>query len=489
MSTANVTQTGGAATVAVTVSRGLPGPSGSDATVTNANVNTAIEANPSASRTSLGLGTLATQSGTFSGESSGTNTGDQDLSGLSTPATVAAQIDARENLSRYPKRRIAFLGDSITSWWGNNGLGAAANSLGGFGGVAQALTGYGFDCVPSSTGFNFATGGFTLTQIQTTWLPEVLASGADVCFLHAGTNGSGETAAAKFAKWAEIIEALDAANILPIAATVIPGGDVFTSDYRNVIRDFNNQIRAYCIANNVLLCDWHDDLTDSSTGLLSTDYSADKTHPNYTGTMPMAMRLAKTLAPITTPLNRFPSVSDVKWLSANPYLTGDVSEMPTSWTKANVATGTATASKVARSDGRLGTALQIVVAGGGAKTDGCTVSCPAATSGYADGDMVKAIIEIEFDADGWAAWTWGWNLTVIGGTHHAYRSYHPDFGSTASIAALTAPIIRPVATTDRTIILETPAMSVGVGATSISTTFNFRGAGTFRVLRGGIYKA
>jgi hypothetical protein len=94
MSTANVTQTGGAATVAVTVSRGLPGPSGSDATVTNANVNTAIEVNPSASRTSLGLGTLATQSGTFSGESSGTNTGDQDLSGLSTPATVAAQIDA-----------------------------------------------------------------------------------------------------------------------------------------------------------------------------------------------------------------------------------------------------------------------------------------------------------------------------------------------------------------------------------------------------------
>lgn len=35
----------------------------------------------SAARTTLGLGTLATQSGTFSGTSSGTNTGDQDLSG------------------------------------------------------------------------------------------------------------------------------------------------------------------------------------------------------------------------------------------------------------------------------------------------------------------------------------------------------------------------------------------------------------------------
>lgn len=39
-------------------------------------------ASASTARTNLGLGTLATQSGTFSGTSSGTNTGDQDLSGL-----------------------------------------------------------------------------------------------------------------------------------------------------------------------------------------------------------------------------------------------------------------------------------------------------------------------------------------------------------------------------------------------------------------------
>ena len=36
--------------------------------------------NPSTARTNLGLGTLATQSGTFSGNSSGTNTGDQTIS-------------------------------------------------------------------------------------------------------------------------------------------------------------------------------------------------------------------------------------------------------------------------------------------------------------------------------------------------------------------------------------------------------------------------
>jgi collagen triple helix repeat protein len=40
-----------------------------------------------AQRTTLGLGTLATQSGTFSGTSSGTNTGDQDLSALAPKAS------------------------------------------------------------------------------------------------------------------------------------------------------------------------------------------------------------------------------------------------------------------------------------------------------------------------------------------------------------------------------------------------------------------
>lgn len=48
-------------------------------------------------RTSLGLGTLATQSGTFSGTSSGTNTGDQDLSGyqpLDSDLTTLAGLTA-----------------------------------------------------------------------------------------------------------------------------------------------------------------------------------------------------------------------------------------------------------------------------------------------------------------------------------------------------------------------------------------------------------
>jgi hypothetical protein len=58
--------------------------------------------NAATARTNLGLGTLATQSGTFSGTSSGTNTGDQDLSGLVVKANNLSDLTnaatARANL-------------------------------------------------------------------------------------------------------------------------------------------------------------------------------------------------------------------------------------------------------------------------------------------------------------------------------------------------------------------------------------------------------
>ena len=58
------------------------------------------DADAAAQRTTLGLGTLATQSGTFSGTSSGTNTGDQtNISGNAATATLAANVTTNANLT------------------------------------------------------------------------------------------------------------------------------------------------------------------------------------------------------------------------------------------------------------------------------------------------------------------------------------------------------------------------------------------------------
>lgn len=53
------------------------------------------DADASAQRTTLGLGTLATQSGTFSGTSSGTNTGDVTLTGTPDYITISGQVITR----------------------------------------------------------------------------------------------------------------------------------------------------------------------------------------------------------------------------------------------------------------------------------------------------------------------------------------------------------------------------------------------------------
>lgn len=53
------------------------------------------DADAAAQRTTLGLGTLATQSGTFSGSSSGTNTGDVTLNGALDYLTIAGQVITR----------------------------------------------------------------------------------------------------------------------------------------------------------------------------------------------------------------------------------------------------------------------------------------------------------------------------------------------------------------------------------------------------------
>jgi hypothetical protein len=72
----------------------------------------------STARTNLGLGTLATQSGTFSGSSSGTNTGDQDLSGKANLAgptfTGTVTLPSTTSIGTVSSTEIGYV-DNVTS--------------------------------------------------------------------------------------------------------------------------------------------------------------------------------------------------------------------------------------------------------------------------------------------------------------------------------------------------------------------------------------
>ncbi len=99
-----------------------------DTTTVGRSLMTAVDA--AAARTTLGLGTLATQSGTFSGTSSGTNTGDQDLSGYLTSAAAASTYQvilvSGTNLKTVNGSTLLGSGDLVIS--GLSGTGSVDNA-------------------------------------------------------------------------------------------------------------------------------------------------------------------------------------------------------------------------------------------------------------------------------------------------------------------------------------------------------------------------
>lgn len=96
------------------------------------------DADPSASRTTLGLGSLATQSGTFSGTSSGTNTGDQNL--FST-ISVSGQSDVVADATSDTLTLVAGTNISITTNAGSDSITitSTASGLSGTGSVDNAV--------------------------------------------------------------------------------------------------------------------------------------------------------------------------------------------------------------------------------------------------------------------------------------------------------------------------------------------------------------
>ena len=85
----------GTGSFAATIAAGAVSTSKLGGDITTAGKALLDDADAAAQRTTLGLGTLATQSGTFSGTSSGTNTGDVTLAGTPTYLTIAGQTITR----------------------------------------------------------------------------------------------------------------------------------------------------------------------------------------------------------------------------------------------------------------------------------------------------------------------------------------------------------------------------------------------------------
>ncbi len=143
-------------------------------TVTSAGTGLMTATDAAAQRTALGLGTLATQNGTFSGISSGTNTGDQtSVSGNAGTATALQNARAINGTSFNGTADITVASAAGTLTGATLAAGVTASSLTSFGAapVIGAATGTSLAVTGALTssgtaGIGYATGaGGTVSQL------------------------------------------------------------------------------------------------------------------------------------------------------------------------------------------------------------------------------------------------------------------------------------------------------------------------------------
>jgi hypothetical protein len=131
------------------------------------------DADAAAQRTTLGLGTLATQSGTFSGTSSGTNTGDQtitltgDVTGSGTGSFAATLANSGVTAGTYNNAATAVRPFTVDAKGRLTGIGTAVTITPAFSSITSkptTLSGYGITDALTLSGSNALTGANTFTN-------------------------------------------------------------------------------------------------------------------------------------------------------------------------------------------------------------------------------------------------------------------------------------------------------------------------------------
>jgi len=178
--------------------------------------------------------------------------------------------------------RVAFLGDSITAFDSSAGY--------SYHRILTGLLNTRVDHVGA-----FATGGFTLTQIRETHLPQVLALNPlpTLVFICGATNdigGGGYNESASRAVLLDMITTLKANGIQP-GLWAPPPRDDSTTVNANVQR-WSAWVRMLAHENGYPLIDAHAALVDEATGLYKSDMRLDNTHPSIKGHYAIAIKAA-----------------------------------------------------------------------------------------------------------------------------------------------------------------------------------------------------
>jgi len=366
------------------------------------------------------------------------------------------------------RESIAFMGDSITQQ-GFTGL--YSYDADGYMTWARQLNAAKWSAEPNGAALSFATGGFTTLQIQTTHLPQVLASNATRCVVQGGINdfSAGRTSAQAATTLQQMWASLVAAGITPIATTVLP-------DAANVLRqawiaDTNVLIRSYAATDGVKLCDWSS-VVEISPGVGSVTDFPDNIHPNQIGCVKIGKVLAATIATLNIRSLSHYSTSDV-FVSSNNKLTGS-SGQPTSWSNPIIASGGTLNSKTLVSSPE-GNWWRIDYTNGIA-TVASTLSNVTSNIGTIIGKTLECILELQVISGALTASRL--RMVTTGGTQESFDG-NGAVPTTESI----------ITSADGIVVLRTPKTLISGTVSLAWPQFQFGGTAVFQIRRAGVREA
>lgn len=366
------------------------------------------------------------------------------------------------------RESIAFMGDSITAQ-GFSGL--HSYDADGYMTWARQINAAQWSAEPNGASLSFATGGFNTLQIQTTHLPQVLASNATRCVVQGGINdfAAGRTSAQAAATLRQMWASLSAAGITPIATTVLP--DATNVSRQAFVAATNVLIRANAAADGITLCDWSS-AVEISPGVGSVTDFPDSIHPNQLGCVKIGKILAATIASLNIRSLSHYSTSDV-FVTANSQLTGS-SGQPTSWGLPSIASGATLNSKSLVSSPE-GTWWRFDYSQGSA-TSSSTLSNLTANILPVIGQTLEGILELQV-ISGSLTCT---RLRVVasGGTQESY-----DGGGAIPT---TESILTPA---NGIVVLRTPKTLMSGTVTLAWPQIQFAGTAVFQIRRAGVRKA
>lgn len=306
---------------------------------------------------------------------------------------------------------------------------------------------------------------------------DVIAHNPDVVIVAGGGNDvtQGVAAATIQTNLQAIYEACLDVGIIPVACTVLASDNMNTTGERDVYIAVNEWIRDYAKDTpGMVLCDWAGAYCDPTTVAARSGYTTDGVHPTNLGAASIGAVLADALKDLVTGTKRLCS-TNYGSIILNPMMLGTAGtkaasvtgEQADSWTTSwSGATGSAIASKVARTDGIGGEWQEFQLT-----SSGTLQMFQQNTNVGTDFDIGQRwFAECEYERED------DWNVTD-------FRFYFSYFGSSGTVECLGGG--GGVALLPMSGVLRTPVgVPVPVGTTRLQLFVRFNGtAGTLRVAR------